>query len=355
MSGFGLTQTEIIYRAACDLGQHGEGSVDKGSEGGGANSPWSAGNFIEWDEIGLSPAAGVLSYDLSVFEGLKAQRGQDGGIRLFRVDEHAKRFAASAQTLLLPSFPIDRFCSVIEELVRRNRTAVPASGDGSLYLRPMLFAVEPRLGLGRCRQFSMTVYASPVGDFFSHRPERSLRLEVLDRERAAPGLGTAKCSANYAAVLAVVEASRAKGFNDVVFIDPESGYSNQQIVVTETSGANLFVRLESGHLVTPPLDDQLFPGITRDSVLRVAREVLGITTEERPISLEEIFEAGEEVFCTGTAWSVASIGEIEHRGSAKQFSTSETQTLISSVIRGVQTGRLEDPFGWVREVGEVER
>ncbi len=350
MSGFGLTQTKIIYRAACDLGPDQKGSEDPLSEGA-----WSEGNFIEWDEIGLSPAAGVLSYGLSVFEGLKAQRDQNGGIRLFRVDEHARRFAASAQTLLMPFFPIDRFCSVIEGMVRRNSSFVPASGEGSLYLRPVLFAVEPKLGLGRCRQFSMTVYASPVDDFFSHRPERSLRLEVLDRERAAPGLGAAKCSANYAAVLAAVEASRAKGFNDVVFIDPESGYSSQQTVVTETSGANLFVRLASGHLVTPPLGDQLFPGITRDSVLRVAREVLGITIEERPISLEEIFEAGDEVFCTGTAWSVASIGEIEHRGSAKQFSTSETQTLILNVIRGVQTGRLEDPFGWVRKVGEVKR
>jgi branched-chain amino acid aminotransferase len=254
----------------------------------------------------------------------------------------------------MPSFPIDRFGSVIEEMVRRNSNVVPAPGEGSLYLRPILFAVEPKLGLGRCRQFSMTVYASPVGDFFSHHLERSLRLEVLDRGRAAPGLGTAKCSANYAAVLAALEASRAKGFNDVVFIDQKLKDSNQQIFITETSGANLFVRLESGHLVTPPLDDQLFPGITRDSVLRVAREVLGITTEERPISLEEIFEVGEEVFCTGTAWSIASIGEIEHRGSAKKFSTSETQRLISSVSRGVQTGRHEDLFGWVREVGGTD-
>jgi branched-chain amino acid aminotransferase len=122
--------------------------------------------------------------------------------------------------------------------------------------------------------------------------------------------------------------------------------------LTETSGSNVFVRLRGGTLATPPLDDQILAGITRDSVIRVAREVLGIEVEERPVSIEEAIADGEELFCTGTAWTVQSVGEIDYRGQIRRFESTELQRALLEEVRGIQTGTRPDRFGWTAEVGD---
>jgi branched-chain amino acid aminotransferase len=309
--------------------------------GNGDREPiWEVGEFRSFTEVTLSPAAAVLSYGLGVFEGLRAQRAADDRILLFRPAAHARRFQRSAESLLMQPFPAHQFESAVRELVRRNVRWLPPAGAGTLYLRPIQAAVEPMLGVRRSGQWLVIMLASPVGPYFSGR--EGLRLKVLERGRCAPGMGSAKAAANYAGALAVVDAWRQRGFDDVLFTDSENPG-----LMTETSGANLFVRLQTGVVVTPPLDANLFPGVTRDSVLHIASELLAAPVEERPVSLVEIVEQAEEVFCTGTAWGVMSVSELQHAGGTVRLTSQVTCRKIAELLQNIQTGRLEDPFGWV--------
>jgi branched-chain amino acid aminotransferase len=290
-----------------------------------------------------------MSYGLGIFEGLKAQRARDGRILLFRHGSNAERFRKSAERLLMAPYPAEKFRAAVEEIVRRNARFVPPPGRGSFYVRPMQHAVEAKLGLGPCARFTVTMYGSPVGDYFSKKkvagPE-GVRLHALEQGRVAPGgTGSAKAMGNYAGGIAIAQAWKAKGFDDVLYLD-----ARHLRFITETSGSNVFVHLKDGTIVTPPLDDQILPGITRDSVIRVARDVLRMKVEERPIDIDEALSKGDELFCTGTAWTVQSVREIEYRDRTFPFPRSETRKALLDVVRGIQTGERDDPFGWTAEV-----
>jgi len=189
-----------------------------------------------------------------------------------------------------------------------------------------------------------------VGGYFSKGsaaagPE-GVRLQVLEQGRVAPGgTGSAKAMANYAGGIWVAHQWKDKGFDDVLYLD-----ARHLKYITETSGSNVFARLRSGTLVTPPLDDQILPGVTRDSVIRAARDVLRVKVEERPVAIEEVIADAEELFATGTAWTVQSIREVVHRGKAYGFPKADLRRALLDIIRGIQTGERDDPFGWTVEV-----
>jgi branched-chain amino acid aminotransferase len=317
------------------------------SFGDGRRSPvWDRGEFVAFEDIRISPAAAFLSYGIGVFEGLKAQRTQDGRILLFRPDANAERFQRSAERLLMAPFPKDQFVSAVKELVRRNERFMPPPEHGSLYIRPMQHAVEPKLGLGPCDVFSVLMFSSPVGPYFRGADPRGLRLKVLEQGRCAPGgTGFAKAMGNYAGAISVAQPWKAEKFDDVLYLD-----ARHERYLTETSGSNPFVLLRSGKLVTPPLDDQILPGVTRDSTLRVARDLLRLPVEERRVSIDEVIEEGEEFFCTGTAWTLLSVREIVYRSTAKAFPREEARKALLEVIRGIKTGERDDPFGWTVSV-----
>jgi branched-chain amino acid aminotransferase len=330
---FALTETDVMYRAHGDLERE---------------PVWDDGEYVPFESISISPAAAFVSYGLGVFEGLKAQRSPDGRILLFRPDRNAARFQRSAERLLMAPFPADRFVEVVTEIVGRNAGFVPPSGKGSFYVRPLEHAVEPKLGLGPCKLFSVTMFGSPVGSYFSGGGGASgVRLQVLEQGRVAPGgTGSAKSMGNYSGGISIAYHWKKKGFDDVLYLD-----ARHLRFVTETSGSNVFLRRRDGTVVTPPLDDQILPGVTRESVIQVAREVLGMTVEERPLSVEEVLEDGEELFCTGTAWTVQGVREVVHRDKVRQFlPAGPTRTALLEVLLGIQTGVREDPFGWTREV-----
>jgi len=328
---FDLTETDIIYRAFGDA----------------RRSPvWDGGEFVPFADINLSPAAAFVSYGLGVFEGLKAQKTADGRILLFRPDRNAERFRKSAERLLMSPFPADQFVRAAEEVVRRNVRFVPPCGKGSFYLRPLQHAIEPKLGLKPCSLFAVTIFGSPVGSYFSGGAPKGVRLKVLEQGRVAPGgTGYAKAMGNYAGGIYVAHQWKQKGFDDVLYL-----YVRHVPFVTETSGSNFFLKRRDGILVTPPLDDQILPGVTRESTLQVARDVLGLKVEERPVPIEEVIEAGEEVFCTGTAWTIQGVREIVYRDRAFQFPKDDATKALLEVLRGIQTGTRKDPFGWTREV-----
>ena len=150
---------------------------------------------------------------------------------------------------------------------------------------------------------------------------------------------------NYAGGISIASAWKKKGFDDVLYLD-----ARHLRYVTETSGSNVFLKRKDGVIVTPPLDDQILPGVTRESVVQVARDLLRLRVEERPLPIEEVIEDGEELFCTGTAWTVQGVREIVHRETTHRFSSDEVRRALLEALVGIQTGVREDPFGWTREV-----
>jgi branched-chain amino acid aminotransferase len=241
-------------------------------------------------------------------------------------------------------FPGDEFLSAVERLVDANRRFVPPAGLGSFYIRPMQHAVEARLGYGACRELAVTMYGSPVGAIGSKND--AIRLRAVERARVAPGgTGAAKAMGNYAGSTHVAGAAKQLGFDDVLYLD-----ARELKYVTETSGANLFVVNRAGQMITPPLDDQILAGVTRDSAIIVAQEDLGLDVQERPISIDEILAEAREVFCTGTAWTVRSVGEIAFRDRSVRLPVREIRDRLWEIIGGIQTGRRADGRGWSRLV-----
>jgi branched-chain amino acid aminotransferase len=188
-----------------------------------------------------------------------------------------------------------------------------------------------------------------VGGYFGAGRDDSptgLRLRVLDQGRcAAGGTGAAKAAGNYAGGLAIARHWKAQGYDDVLFLD-----ARHERFMTETSGANVFVKFPGGSLVTPPLDDQILAGITRDSVLRLARERFNLSVEERPLPIQEVLDSAEEVFCTGTAYTVQSVRELVHRDRVQRYESRRLQGELLAELLGIQRGDREDPFNWVHEL-----
>jgi len=347
---FSLTVTDYLYLS--------KGNWLKVGSPEDADVQWDGGKFLRFGDLALSPAAAYMSYGLGIFEGLKAQRTADGRILLFRPDMNAKRFRSSAERLLMAQFPEKDFVNAVVELVQRNMRFVPSAEQGSFYVRPVQHATEAILGLSPCSEFLVTMYGSPVGSYFSGKRARAnnegsagLKLRCLKQGRVAPGgTGYAKAMGNYAGGIYIANKWKKQGYDDVMYLE-----SRYQKFITETSGSNVFCRMKSGVIVTPALSDQILPGVTRDSVIQVARH-LGHTVEERELSFDEVVADGVEVFCTGTAWTALNVGRIDYEDNEGNVKTKilevtgGAQPGILKLLRGIQTGEEEDIFGWTLEV-----
>jgi len=250
----------------------------------------------------------------------------------------------------MSAFPEERFVEAVHGVVRRNLRFMPPHAQGSFYVRPLQHAIEPKLGVRPGMRYWVVMFGCPVGGYFEGKGADvgGLRLKVLEQGRvAAGGTGSAKAIGNYAGGIAIAHRWQRDGFDDVLYLD-----ARHLRFLTETSASNVFVRMRSGTLVTPPLDDQILAGVTRDSALRIARDLLGVAVEERAVPLEEVLEDGREVFCTGTAWTVKPVSELEHRGTTHRFESRELQQEILREILAIQQGVKADPFGWITEVPE---
>lgn len=306
---------------------------------------WDAGELLPFGDLQVSPAAAFMSYGLGIFEGLKAQRSPDGRVLLFRADRNAERFRRSADRMTLAPFPAKRFVQACIDVVRSNLRLVPPHDKGSFYLRPVEVATGLRLGLGPVHQFLVVIYGSPVGAYFGG-VGGGVRLRVLEQGRVpAGGTGAAKCMGNYAGGIRIAYEWKQRGFDDVLYLD-----AHEMKWVTETSGSNVFVRLKNGTLVTPPLSDQILDGNTRASTLQIARDILGMKVEERPISIAEALADGEEMFAAGTAWTLLSVREVVHRDETRVFEKTGARESLLKLLRGIQCGTEHDRFGWNVEV-----
>jgi branched-chain amino acid aminotransferase len=301
----------------------------------------------------LDPASPVLHYAQEIFEGLKAYRRPDGSVGLFRPDANARRFAKSAIRMAMPPLPEDMFLESVRSLVRADRDWVPAAGEGTLYLRPFMIANGAFLGMRPSTQFIYAVIASSVGAYF-RKDAQSVSLWVTrEYVRAAPGgTGEAKCGGNYAgSLIAQAEAIR-QGCDQVVFLD-----AVERRWIEELGGMNVFFVFADGSVQTPPLDGTILHGVTRDSLLTLARD-MGLTVREERYSIEQWkadAESGRltESFACGTAAVVTPIGSV--KGADGSFtiggqSIGPLTMRLRSALVDIQRGLAPDPYGWTERV-----
>jgi branched-chain amino acid aminotransferase len=300
----------------------------------------------------IDPAAAVLHYAQEIFEGLKAYKTADGAITLFRPEQNARRFMKSAERLAMPAVPEALFLQAVETLVRTDRAWIP-DGDGSLYIRPFMFASEVFLGVRPSHRYVFCVIASPAGPYFKGG-QSAITVWATDTftRASAGGTGAAKCGGNYAnSLLAQAEATR-NGCDQVVFLD-----AAEHRWVEELGGMNVFFVMDDGRLVTPPLAGTILPGVTRASVIELARED-GLVVEERTYAFDQWRDdakAGrvKEVFACGTAAVISAIGTVRHSGGEFTIGDGKTGPVtqrIHTVLTGIQRGRIKDQHGWVHVV-----
>jgi branched-chain amino acid aminotransferase len=302
--------------------------------------------------IPMDPAAAVLHYAQEVFEGLKAYRTGNGGATLFRPQENARRFQQSAERLAMPVLPEQVFLDAVDQLVSIDREWIP-DGDGSLYIRPFMFANEIFLGVKPSSDYLFIVIASSVGAYFKTSAPAVSVWVSQEYTRAAPGgTGAAKCGGNYAAsLLAQAEASR-HGCDQVVFLD-----AAERRWVEELGGMNIFFVFDDGSLVTPPLGGTILPGITRSSLITLAKNK-GIAVREEPYSIQQWKTDAasgrlREAFACGTAAVVTPIGTV--RSTDGEFtignggSGARTEELKAALV-DIQRCRAADPYGWIHKV-----
>jgi branched-chain amino acid aminotransferase len=302
----------------------------------------------------MDPACMVLHYGQAIFEGLKAYRQPDGSIASFRPDANAARFRASARRLAMPELPDETFVESLRQLVAMDADWVPPSGgEESLYLRPFMISTEVGLGVRPANAYLYTLIASPSGPFFRSGVKPVSVWLSTEYVRAAPGgTGAAKCAGNYAASLAAQAQAAQMGCDQVVWLD-----AVERRWIEEMGGMNLYFVLGSGddaQLVTPELTGALLPGITRDSLLTLARE-LGHGAEERRISTEEWekkAESGEisEVFACGTAAVITPLGRVKHAGgefTVGDGSPGPITMKLREALTSIQRGAAPDKHGWM--------
>jgi branched-chain amino acid aminotransferase len=318
--------------------------VSEWTEGKG----WDQGALKPYGPMQLMPSAQVLNYGQSVFEGMKAQRTPSGSIVLFRPDRNAARIAAGAARLSMPPFPEARFVEAVAETVRANADYVPPLGKGALYLRPLLMGSGPILGLGPAPSYTFAIYAAAVGSYFKSGQLTPIDLIVEEHfHRAAPGgMGGTKAAGNYSPVLVTQLEAKRNNYADVVYLDAKS-----DTYLEEVSSCNIFVR-KGKTIKTPPLGGTILPGVTRESTIQLARK-LAYDVIEEPVSIHEAMEA-DEVFTTGTAVVVCSVGSLTYKGTRKSFvedgAAGSTALELYTALTQLQTCQAEDPFGWVYKV-----
>jgi branched-chain amino acid aminotransferase len=301
----------------------------------------------------VDPASVVLHYAQEVFEGLKAYRQPDGGVALFRPDRNAARMVRSCARLALPALPEEAFVAACELLVRTDKDWVPDGEGASLYLRPFMFADEVGLGVRPSDSARFLLIASPAGNYFSG-PLRPVSLWLSqDYVRAAPGgTGAAKTGGNYASSLVAQQEAIANGCDQVVFLD-----AVEHRWLEELGGMNVFLVLDDQTLITPPLGGTILEGVTRDSVITLARE-LGYTVEERAVDVDEWRKGAAdgsvvEAFACGTAAVITPIGALRWPGGeavAGDGSPGPLTTELRTALLDIQYGRRPDTHGWLHRV-----
>jgi branched-chain amino acid aminotransferase len=302
--------------------------------------------------LALDPATAVLHYGQGLFEGLKAFRGKDGKIRLFRPNKHVERLNRTATKMCIPTLDPDLVLKSWTTLVDVDRDWVPSAVGTSLYIRPTIIASEAFLGVRPAKEYLYFVILSPVGAYYAEGMA-PVKIKVIDNyvRAVVGGLGEAKTSANYAASLHAAEDAKHEGFTQVLWLD---GVHRKYI--EEVGTMNIMMKI-GDEIITPPLAGTILAGVTRDSVLALLRE-WGMRVSERPISIDEVVAAAhqgtlEEVWGTGTAAVISPVGELSYKGERIVVNGGGigpvTQKLYDTIVE-IQYGTARDTRGWTLEL-----
>ncbi|WAX77764.1 branched-chain amino acid aminotransferase [Streptomyces sp. KMM 9044] len=315
---------------------------------------WHDGQLVPYAPIPLDPATHVLHYAQEIFEGLKAYRRPDGSVATFRPEKNAERFQRSARRLAMPELPVETFIAACDALVGQDRAWVPAhGGEESLYLRPFMIATEVGLGVRPANEYLFLVIASPAGAYFPGGVRPVSIWVSEDRVRAVPGgMGDAKTGGNYAASLLAQAEAAAKGCDQVCYLD-----AVEHSWVEELGGMNLYF-VYGDRIVTPGLSGSILEGVTRDTLLSVARD-LGYEAVEERVSVEQWQRDTEngtltEVFACGTAAVITPVGTVKRAGGEWQQSGGEPGEVtlrLRQALLDIQRGTADDKHGWMHPLG----
>lgn len=310
---------------------------------------WDDGCMTTDATVTMTECAGVLQYAQTIFEGLKAYTTKAGKIVTFRPDLNAARMSDSAKRLEMPTFPEDRFVEAVEKVIKANADYVPPYGSGaSLYIRPYMFAQGPVIGVKPSDEYQFRVFCTPVGPYFKGGA-KPITIRVSDFDRAAPhGTGHIKAGLNYAMSLHAIVDAHNQGFDENMYLN-----AGTREYVEETGGAN-FIFITKDNKVVTPKSDSILPSITRRSIMYVAKEYLGLETEERPVRFDEVKDFAECGLC-GTAAVISPVGKIVDHGneiclpSGMEEMGPITKKLYDT-LTGIQMGEIEAPEGWIHEI-----
>ncbi|MHA1269171.1 MAG: branched-chain amino acid aminotransferase [Candidatus Helarchaeota archaeon] len=328
--GFDFIPTDKMFISKADA----EGNYDKGK-------------IVPFSNIELSPAACVLNYGQGVFEGMKAQRTKDNKIVLFRPLENGKRLKASAERLAIPPYDPEKFVDAVIDTVKANKEYIPPYGKGALYIRPILFGSGPILGVAPSPEYTLIIFVVPVGPYYKEG-FNPIRLEIIkDYHRAAPkGTGAAKAIGNYAGSLIPGKITKSKGYAQEIYLD-----AAKETYIEEVGTANFFCVIDNV-LITPRLTGSILPGVTRKSVIQIAKDMLSMKVEEKDIPYEDTFKSSE-AFCTGTAAVITPIGSISYNNKEyifNDFKVGPITQKLYDLLTGIQRQEIDDPFNWVKLV-----
>ncbi|WP_406399413.1 branched-chain amino acid aminotransferase [Streptomyces sp. NBC_00879] len=315
---------------------------------------WHDAQLVPYAPLSIDPANMTLHYAQEIFEGLKAYRRPDGSVVTFRPEANAERFQRSARRLAMPELPVETFIEACDALVQQDSAWVPAhGGEESLYLRPFMIATEVGLGVRPANEYLFIVIASPAGAYFPGGVKPVSIWLSEDRVRAVPGgMGDAKTGGNYAASLLAQAEAAAKGCDQVAYLD-----AVEHKWVEELGGMNLYF-VYGNRIVTPELTGSLLAGITRDSLLQLAKD-LGHESEEGRVSIDQWKADTEngtltEVFACGTAAVITPVGLVKSEGGEWKQSggqPGEVTLKLRKALLDIQTGKAEDIHGWTHQLG----
>ena len=313
------------------------------------NNDWKNFRIIPFQDLNLSPACTTLHYGQTIFEGLKAYKNEKDEILIFRPDKNAKRFNSSAERMCMPSLPEKYFINSIEELLKIEKDWIPKGEENSLYIRPIMFAIDPYIGIKPADKYLFIIICGLAGGYYSEPV--NVKIETEYTRAVKGGVGYAKTAANYAAALYPAVQAQKEGFHQLIWTD-----GKEHNFVEESGTMNLFFVIDN-KLITPPLGDTVLDGVTRDSIISVCPE-LDIDIEIRKISVKEIIDAlgngsMTEAFGAGTAATIAPIKTIAFQ--SKKYNLPENNKIsfskkILDYLNNLKFGKIDDKFNWVNRL-----
>ncbi|WP_254412050.1 branched-chain amino acid aminotransferase [Dyadobacter diqingensis] len=311
---------------------------------------WQNLRIVPYGDLSLSPATAALHYGQAIFEGMKAYKNNEGDTLLFRATDNWKRLNKSAERLCMPAVPEEVFMNGLTELVRLDSAWVPSQDGSALYIRPFMFSTDPYVGVKPSDTYTFIIFTGPVGAYFAKPPR--VKIETQFIRSAEGGVGGAKCAGNYAGSLYPAKLAQEEGYDQLIWTD-----AHEHAYIEESGAMNVMFVLDDGTLLTPAVSDTTLDGITRKTILAIARH-WGIPVEERRISVQEIISALKEgrlesAFGAGTAAVVSHISTIGYERLDYTLPDVKEDSFAKKVkeyLIEIYTGKTEDLFGWTLKV-----